>query len=269
MKRPKVELENFEEVYEFYERHEQSQVFARFAHFALARVYRPDVTCDEGVQETIHDELRSGSRLILSPNHLTSDDHYIIASLAEKFDSLHSLRGNTFIPSKPLFFNCPGFKGKLQRRLFDGLGALPAFRLEDLHRQGVEITDEIDQIYQQSIIRASEAQVAKIVRGSHMAGFWEGTRNMTDHRVVQQLKKGIGYTAIVASNDVRVLLLPVGMYYGGEPTDYQKQDVPDKYIPQIHVGMPIPVETTKTDELVTLLHPAIQGCVDVAVARAA
>jgi hypothetical protein len=72
-----------------------------------------------------------------------------------------------------------------------------------------------------------------------MAGFWDGTRNRNNYRVVQPLREGIGYTAIAASHYVRVLLLPVGMYYGGEPPDYQRPHVPGKHSPHVHVGSPI------------------------------
>ena len=44
--------------------------------------------------------------------------------------------------------------------------------------------------------------------------------------------------------------------------------VPGKHNPHVHVGMPIPVATTDANELVDLVRPAIQGCVDVVVARA-
>jgi len=66
---------------------------------------------------------------------------------------------------------------------------------------------------------------------------------------------------------VKVAILPIGFYYGSEPADYTHPDVPGKRQPHVHVGMPIPVETTDATELVDLVRPAIQACVDVVVAR--
>lgn len=267
MKRPDVKLDNFEEVYDFYETHEQSKVFARIAHVLLARRYRVTVTCDEGVEEAIRTELRAGSRVIISPNHITADDQYVIVSLVQEVPALHPLRGNTFIPAEPSLFVRPGVAGRMLRRAVDGLGALPTFRLEDLKRQGIELTDEIRSVHQRSMLKSSDAQVSKLIRGSFMAGFWEGTRNRTDYRVVQPLKNGMGHTAIAASKEVRVLLLPMGIYYGGEPSDYRRPRVPKPHAPHVHLGMPIPVETGSAGELVALVHPAIQSCVDHAVAQ--
>lgn len=268
MTRPEAKLTNFEAVYRYYEPHDQSMAFARFAHLVFAKVFRLDLSTGDGVDDAIRASLAGGTRLILSPNHITGDDQYVIVALAQDLEALRPLRGNTFIPSEPSLFTRPGVVGRLLRRSVDGLGALPTFRLEDLRRQGIEQTPEIEELHRRCTVAASNIQVAKLVRGQHMAGFWEGTRNRTDYRVVQPLKKGMAHTAIAASQRVKVAVLPIGFYYGSEPADYARPDVPGKHAPHVHVGMPIPVETTDAVELVDLVHPAIQGCVDIVVARA-
>jgi len=269
MGRPRVSLDNSAAVYEYYERHEQNRAYARFMHALLSRVYRADITCDPGAEDAISDALHAGGRLILSPNHTTADDQYVVVSLARRLRALRPLRGNTFIPSEPSLFTRSGVAGKALRRAVDGLGAIPTFRLEDLRRQGVELTEEIRELHQDSIARASDTHVAKLIEGQCMAGFWEGTRNRVDFRVVQPLKKGIAHTAIAASRQVPVLLVPVGIYYQGEPEDYRRPELPGRHTPLVHVGAPIPVAPTSADELAALLHPAIQRCVDQAVSRAA
>jgi hypothetical protein len=268
MKRPAAELTNFESVYRYYEAHDQSMAFARFAHLVFARAFRLDLSTGDGVEDAIRDALAAGTRLVVSPNHITGDDQYVIVSLAQTLGVLRPLRGNTFIPSEPSLFIRSGIAGKALRRSVDGLGALPTFRIEDLRRQGIERTPEIEELHHRCTVGASEAQVAKLTRGQHMAGFWEGTRNRTDYRVVQPLKKGMAHTAIAAAKAVKVAILPVGFYYGSEPADYKHPDVPGKRRPHVHVGMPIPVVTTDATELVALVQPAIQACVDVVVARA-
>ncbi|MEO9164584.1 MAG: 1-acyl-sn-glycerol-3-phosphate acyltransferase [Aquihabitans sp.] len=268
MKRPDVKLENYEAVYRYYEAHDQSRAFARLAHKLFARHFKVDLSVADGAEQAITDAIAAGTRLVISPNHITGDDQYVIVALVEHMKALHPLRASTFIPSEPSLFTRRGLAGKALRRSVDGLGAVPTFRLEDLRRQGIEITDEIDELYRHATIRASEAQVAKLVRGEKMAGFWEGTRNRSDYRVVQPLKKGIAHTVIAAAEQIDVAVLPVGFYYGSEPDDYKRPDVPGKRNPHVHVGMPIPVETTSATELVDLVHPAMQECLDVVVARA-
>lgn len=261
-------LDGFEAVYDFYERHEQSRAFARSAHLLLSRVYRTSISGDEGVDEAIGAALRDGTRLVISPNHTTADDQYVIVAIVEKVKALRPLRGRTFIPTEPSLFTRPGWKGRMLRRTVDGLGAVPTFRLEDLRRGGIEVTAEVEERYRQAIIRASRTQVAKLVAGHSMAGFWEGTRNRHDYRVVQPLHNGIAHTAIAAAEQVPVALLPVGFSYGGEPADYQRPVLPGRHTPMAHLGLPIPVATTDPNELVEQLRPALQRCVDRVVARA-
>jgi 1-acyl-sn-glycerol-3-phosphate acyltransferase len=266
--RPRVELSNYEAVYGFYENHRQNMPFARFAHFVFARVFRCDVTADEGAAEAITEAIDSGTRLVVSPNHVTGDDQYVIVAFAERFEALRPLRGVTFIPAEPSLFSRRGRKGRLLRWAVDELGALPTFRLEDLKRRKIEITDEVTAAYRAATLKASEIQVAKLGAGEMMAGFWEGTRNRTDHRIVQPLKKGMAHTAIAAAATAAVAVLPVGLYYGSEPADYARPDVPGKWRPHVHIGTPLPVDTDNPEVLTKQVHGEIQRCVDVVVARA-
>lgn len=268
LSRPEVTLDNYEAVYRFYEGFDQPKAFARFAHLVFAKVFRLDLSFEEGADEEIREALASGVRVVISPNHITGDDQYVIVALAQHLKALHPLRGNTFIPAEPSLFIRKGIMGRLLRWAVDGLGAVPTIRMEDLRRQKVEITPEVEDRYRNCTTRASDVQVSKLQRGQMMAGFWEGTRNRTDYRVVQPLKKGMAFTAIAAAETVPVAILPVGFYYGSEPEDYKRPDVPGKRRPHVHVGHPIPVETTDAVTLVAQVHPAIQQCVDVVVARA-
>jgi len=259
-------LDHHESVYEYYRHHEQSMAFARFAGAVLARVYKPTITCDDGAEDAISEALAGGARVVISPNHTTADDQYVIVAMAQKLRALQPIRGRAFIPAEPSLFSRSGMGGKLLRRSVDGLGAIPTFRLEDLRRKGIEITDEIEERYRQAIVRCSDTQVAKLVAGHSMAGFWEGTRNRVRYAEVQPLRKGIAHTAIAASEHVPLVLLPVGFSYGGEPEDYKRPHLPGRHEPRVHVATPIPVATDDPDELIRLLHPEIQRCVDVVMA---
>jgi len=162
-------LDHHESVYEYYRHHEQSMAFARFAGAVLARVYKPTITCDDGAEDAISEALAGGARVVISPNHTTADDQYVIVAMAQKLRALQPIRGRAFIPAEPSLFSRSGMGGKLLRRSVDGLGAIPTFRLEDLRRKGIEITDEIEERYRQAIVRCSDTQVAKLVAGHSMA----------------------------------------------------------------------------------------------------
>lgn len=268
MARPEVALANYEAMYRFYEAHRQNMGFARFAHQMMARVFRMDLSYDAEAPEAIESAFESDTRLIVSPNHITGDDQYVIVAFAQKMKQLRPLRGITFIPAEPSLFIRKGRKGRMLRWAVDELGAVPTFRLEDLKRKQIEVTDEIAAIHRAATLMASQIQVAKLRAGEHMAGFWEGTRNRVDYRIVQPLKKGMAHTAVAAAESVNVAVLPVGVYYGAEPKDYKRPDVPGKRRPHVHIGTPIPVETTDIAALTAGVHGEIQRCVDIVVARA-
>ncbi len=268
MARPRVDLTNYEQVYRYYRDHRQNMAFARFAHLVFARVFRCEVTDDDGAAEAIRAAIDSGTRLIVSPNHITGDDQYVIVAFAQTYRPLRPLRGITFIPAEPSLFSRRGRKGRLLRWAVDELGALPTFRLEDLRRRKIEITDETERTHRAATLMASEIQVDKLNGGEMMAGFWEGTRNRTDYRIVQPLKKGMAHTAITAARSGPVAVLPVGIYYGAEPDDYAHPDVPGKRRPHVHIGMPMPVDTDDPEVLAKQVHGEIQRCVDVVVERA-
>ncbi len=263
MSRPDVSLENAGELYEYYAQHQQNPVFARFiAHPILGKVFRSRITLEEGAEDAIAEEVAANRRLIVSPNHLTANDQFVVVSVAQSVKALRPLRGNTFIPAKSSLFTQPGLPGKALRWAIDELGAVPTTR----RGKDVEVTAETEELIRESMLLAHRAQVAKLIKGQNMAVFWEGTRNTVDHAMVQPFKNGPAYTAREAAENVGISVLPVGIYCGGEPQDYQKGNVPHPYTPTIHIGLPIAVENHTVAGLVSAAHSAVQGCVDVAVA---
>lgn len=288
--RPKITIESREAIdamYDFYEVHQQSQAFARLAHFVLGKIYRPIITFEDGAEEAIGEAIQNDVRLNIAPNHLTDQDQNNIVAMAEREPVFHPLRGHTHIPAKQSIFTRPLRKGgPILRRAVDGLGAIPVYRMEDLRRLGLDKDEEAVKNYEYAIDRVHEVQNTRLVRGvrnhgysryysgtapsslpfDHWASFYESTRNLFNHTIVQQLKMGPANTACEAAANVDVAVIPMGFYYGGEPVDYKKGDVPAKRTPDLHIGYPIPVKTSDPEELIKLVHPAIQACVDVAVA---
>ncbi len=272
MIRPEVSVESYaaiDELYGFYDEHIQSQVFARTAHFLLSKIYKPTTSFALGAEDAIRQDIDDGRKLAIDPNHLTGDDQYVVVAVAEKEQVFHPLRGNTIIPTEPSLSSASLKRGgQLLRWACDGLGSIPITRNEDyFERQGVELTPERKELVRYGAQRASQTWEYKITeQPNHIAFFPESNRNRTDHTKVQPHKTGVIRSLLQASNQVGISMVPWGMYFGGEPTDYNKLDVPDKYTPHVHVGMPIQLEQfSSPDEVVSVLRPAMQACVDVAV----
>jgi len=268
MSRPEVLLQNYDALYNFYEQYEQNQLFARFGHFVLGQMYKPQVSYAEDgfAQEAIRNELDEDRRLALAANHLTDADQYALMSLIQREKVFHPFIGNSFMAAKASLFTRPPSKGGLVlRRALDGMGGIPVFRTEDVEYQDAETPTEITKLQQLARSRADDVQVARLKRGRHGANFLEGTRNRVDQTQVQPLKKGFAHTVSRAAKDVGVFIVPIGMYYG-EPENYDKLDIPNKYSPNIRIGMPIRVDPAlSAGELINILRPAMQDCVDVAV----
>lgn len=273
MIRPEVSVESRQDIdrlYDFYDEHTQNQTYAMAAHFILSKVYKPTITFAENgaAEEAIQEEVDADTRLLIAPNHLTDNDQYVIVSVAQRVKALNALRGRTIIPTEPSLSSA-GIKrgGQLLRWACDGLGSIPIMRSEDYFiRRGVDITPERKELLRYGTIRASQTWEHKMLdQGMDMAAFLESNRNRIDHSKVQGLKKGVLLNMIEVAEHTPAAIIPMGFYFGGEPKDYKKLDVPDKYHPHVHIGMPIPIETSSVDELIEIVHPAIQKCVDFAV----
>lgn len=283
MSRPQISLENYEQVYEFYQDYEQNQRFAKLAHFVMGALFRPSVSFEDGSDGASVAEVfaENEQHIIIAANHLSNFDPPVLLSLAQREKALRPLIGHTSIPTKAPISTQPWYKGgPALRWTVDNLGSIPLYRKKDLVKQAakdsgytsvpgktLKIPRAVEDLKNKALIRADEAQVTKLKRpGQHGAGFPEGERNTVNHRVVQELRPGFAKTVCSVASEVPMFVLPVGLYYRGEPKNYKKGDVPHLLTPNIHVGLPMLVEAdTKPDDFNAILRPILQGCVDVAV----
>lgn len=250
--RPKVTLENSEEVYQFYTDYRPNKIANRLGHLGMSLAFRPRVSYDPGAPEAITEMLQSGTRILMAINHLRFIDQFTIASMAQREKVLRPMTGNTFIPAKKSLYN-PALRYGL-----DIMGAVPTFRAKDvLNRDGS--VDEVKTLPRKlATKRLIATSIERINDGNHMAIFPEGTRNDEEDADVtrlQRLSPGIGIIACGLDQDVNYALLPVGMFYGrhGEPTKTNH--------PYVHIGRPIPGPFSSPNEVLETLGPAMQTTV--------
>jgi 1-acyl-sn-glycerol-3-phosphate acyltransferase len=258
MKKPQVRLDNFEAVYEYYQQHRPNKVFNRAGHLAMSLAYRPRVEFASDASETISRLIQTGKRLIIAANHVTANDQYIIASMAQREKPLKPLRGKTFIPSKELLFRNP-----LLRRAVDAMDAVPTFRTKDV--ADPKLSPEAGQAALETQRAASnrliETSIVKLDQGEHMAIFPEGTRNPDNPTTVQKLKKGVGIIACGVDETTEVAFVPTGIYYG-EGEDMRA------FTPSLYIGQPITERFETPEDVVGALQISLQESVDRAVALA-
>lgn len=262
--KPAVTIDNIPEVYEFYRDNPVNLPFVKAAHWLLGQTiddsqisfWSPDA------EDYLHDRLADGAQVVFAANHRSAFDQFILAGLPGQLDCLKPMIGKTFIPSKTEIFN----EAKWQRWAIDQLGAIPAYRGKDFPAQD-------DPRRAQAAELLFNVSVDRILRGQHMAGFWEGTRNKEEPHVVQKIQRGIGEIVCRAQTGADLLVLPIGYVYDErQPESFRlprKLRKPGAAIynyfhPTIHLGQPLEGKFDTPDQVVAQLRPAMQESLDIA-----
>ena len=182
MSRPRINLENYAEVYNYYKGYRPTPVASWTLHAALGAVFAPQVAYAPGAKKQIADLLHNHKSVVLAANHTKAIDPCLIAALPVRQHAFRPLIGNTFIPSKKSIFKNP-----LVRRAVDGLGAVPVFRQKDT---------ELEQDTSSNLPRASltafvKTSVARLIDRQNMAIYPVGARKKGDDTKCHELPDGI------------------------------------------------------------------------------
>lgn len=243
MPRPKIELSNYSEVYDFYRDHKQGPKTSRVLYGALGLAFRPRVGYAEGARDGLASMLDSGRTVVLAANHTKGTDPCVIAALPAREEVLKTLVGNAFIPSKPSIF-----KNGIVRRLVDGLGAVPIWRDED-------VDTTTDRSQSGSATKKFLATcIAKLDGGEHMGIFPEGTRNKVDPSRVQELKGGVGLMICRVTKVEQPAIVPIGVHY--------EEGLHGLVTPKVWIGNPSDEPFARPRDVVDWLPDQMQTCVD-------
>jgi len=199
---------------------------ARLGHVLMGMAYRPHVTYDHdgGVKSQLEDMLRNGTQLLLASNHRNIHDQFNVAAFAQHEKSLRILRGNTNIPTKSELYS-----SSLLRYPIDTLGSLPVFRAQSIRKdyRDVAFTEEESEALDEAGRLLIETSIHKVNSGKHLFIFPEGTRGDSDTKL-GKLRGGIGEIACGVSDDIDLVIVPIGLYYNGH-----------NFRPHMHFAEPI------------------------------
>lgn len=246
MRKPEVTLNNYKSVYDYYKQYKQPRTGAYIGHKVMSWMFRPQVEYNKGAEDSVYDMISgSDTRVIIALNHLSDNDQYVVASMAIKEPAFKPMVGNTFIQSKePLFHHPNKLLRPFLRRGVDVMGAIPAFRKKDISEDQADLrrlaTNELIQI-----------SIDKLRSGQNMAIFPEGSRNIANPDIVQELRPGIIAVASQVALTHQVSVVPVGFTYEG-----------NKRQPSMWVGEPILDSGFSADTFLPLLHGSLQNAVD-------
>jgi hypothetical protein len=279
VKKPDIELANFEAVYNFSENFRPNPLIAWLGHKGM-NAYAPADLGFEGSAEAEIDELfESGTRMLLSMTHSSESDQYSVISGVEESETLRRLRGHAHIPAKESVFHMGSIDKPVIGRIVNPLlnrtvrfgvyhmGAIPTFRRKDVFGEGNVIVDqdrELLNLQTAASQRLLDLRVKLIRNGNHEGSFDEGTRNQVNWRRVQPLKRGRVDLINSLGEDVPIAILPIGLYYPEKQVGESKIKRDYRH-PAVHIGRPITERLVRVEMLETTLRPALQFNLDAAI----
>nr|WP_280247464.1 1-acyl-sn-glycerol-3-phosphate acyltransferase [Nocardia abscessus] len=201
---PAVTFDNRNAVYDFYREHRPDLLRAKLSCAVMSHRFRPRVTYADGARAELAQLIRADARLIISINHLTTQDPYLLAGLAWR--SVFRPRiGRIRVLAKDELFNDPQHRTRI-----DAMGGIPVFRGKDhgiraAHAAGMQMIDTC---------------VYRLASGDDLAIFPEGTCNETDPSRVQPIGTGIGHVLARARDaGIAPTLVCIGLSYGLDTAD--------------------------------------------------
>lgn len=257
MPKPRVTLENQQEVYDFYRGYRPNPKVANMGYMAMNAIFRPQVHFLDDAQESIAEMLPRGTRFVIAANHSSVNDQYVIAGMAHGERVLRPLKANTFIPSKAELFDETTTRHTLLRHGIDLMGAVPVFRAStSLSKDQAPTPEQVD-LHAQAVQSLFDVSVERIEQGQNMAIFPEGTRNNEDPRKLQKIKQGIGNIVCAVSHNTPLAIVPVGISYG-EGVDRQTTG------PEVVISEPIMRQFEDPMHVLEVLEPRMQQVLDLA-----
>ncbi|HUO61835.1 MAG TPA: 1-acyl-sn-glycerol-3-phosphate acyltransferase [Candidatus Bathyarchaeia archaeon] len=241
MKRPKVELENYKQVYAYYQDYGPPRLASRLAWRAFNGIYQPRITFVDGARETFSWAQAEGIPQIIAFNHLTDvHDQFVAGATLQQI--MPDGAGRTRILTKDLLLRqVPRGLGLVG----DALCGIPVFRKKDHGVQSGIVDSSTEALY--------NCSVAILESGQNLVGFPEGTHNKNNPRFLGKVRPGMAEIACRAVRQcVPVTVTAIGMSYGqpgekqharhatvivGETFDVIESDTVEKITEDIREGL--------------------------------
>jgi 1-acyl-sn-glycerol-3-phosphate acyltransferase len=259
LRRPKIELQNYENVYRYYRTHEPNSATSWFGYHAMDMMMSPVVTYEPGAEDDIHDHMASGGLMVMEPNHQLDTDQYVIAALAASEPLLRPLQGRTYVLTRP---DIPG--SNLFIRLgVDTMGAIPAWREKDDRDK----TEEARLLRADATALLLDTCVHRMINlRNHGALFAEGTRNTGDVSQLLRFRHGASNIILSATQQgADVLALTIAVHY-------PENDKKIRRHASVRIGRLVrnaPTTREEATNYTTRVQSAVQRCLDYTFGRTA
>lgn len=253
MSKPRVALENYQQLYDHYGSRRPNRLANRILHAALGAIIRPQVSFAAEAEEDVANLLASNVTLVLASNHVSNFDPPVIAAMAQRERVIRPMRGKTSVLSKNSLFKQP------LRPIIDQLYAIPTFRAGEATRADGSVDEARTALQRAASQRVQDMSVDLLDNGIHMAIFPEGTRNKQDPTMVQRVKHGLGDIVCRVAPETMLAIVPMGIYYGpGEHSTNLR--------PSVYIDNPLRGPFSDPGEVTSFAQEALQRSVDMAIA---
>lgn len=251
MKRPKVSIENYDQVYSYFEQYRQPVRTTKLAYAVMDRVFHPTVLLAPGVDQELDDFRQNDTRQFMVFNHLSNKvDQFVAASIVRRI--VPEDVGRTRVIAKDSVFNDPRYP----RSFAEAMGTIPAFRTVD-HGDKVP-----SQLVQRAATRLGECVNYLLTDGQNIASYQEGTNNKgeRDPHTIGDIKPGIWHlTHQTVADGTPLALTFIGSSYGWTHDTLNPRDAISV------VGNSVPItEDLSIDDLVAITSEGLQSAVTAA-----
>lgn len=245
MKMPKMQPDNYEEIYKYFQEFQPNPIKQDRFFRAMHRLFPATVSYEGGAGKQIQSHLSGGGSIILAPNHIANPDSLVIASIAVSQPYFEGIKGSTTIPGKEGLFRVPGLGEIIQH-----IPCHPAFRGKSFKEY-----DDSSSLKDRVGSALVQFNIDYINNGGHVAIFSEGRVNKDNPREVQKMMRGIGRIATGVDDPTNLLIVPMGIAYGlcAGPIHLE---------PFVHVGEPFGVQNMNADDVVGQTRTSLQPLVD-------
>lgn len=188
---------------------------ARLGFHVFGRKYKPTVSFEGRTAEILQEHRALGGVAIMTCTHRYRTDQFEQVGAVMQYPKiLGDFYANVSSPAKPDLLNEPGLAGLAQRYAMLKLGAVIAWRDQDLPANREVLPPGTPR---QETAKLMHALTNILMKGRNVNFFPGGTRDPDNPHEAGAAQSGVGHLAFYAQNLTRLLILPSALYYGEDP----------------------------------------------------
>lgn len=188
---------------------------ARLGFHIFGRKFTPTVSFEGRTEEMMQEHFALGGVAIMACTHrFAVDQFHQVAAVMQYPETLGAFYANVSSPAKPDLLNEPKLQGLLKRYAMLKLGAIIAFRDQDLPADREPLPPGTPR---PETAKLMHALTNILIKGRMVNVYPHGTRDPENPHAAGAAQSGIGHLAYYAQNLTNLCLLNSALFYGEDP----------------------------------------------------